>query len=88
MFSFSEVIGVGAQCAGDNDDVERTATPIQTATPDRLAELVHHLSDAPLHEARRAIRHTHKTCNDHDPLSVVAAALVQLRRNERQCASV
>lgn len=88
MFSFSEMIGVSAQCAAENNRGERAANPIQSAAPDRLAELVHHLSDASLHEARRAVRHANETCKNRDPLLVVAAALVQIRRDGRRCASV
>ena len=51
--------------------------------PDRLAELVHHLGEVPLTEARRAILQTGADRDHLDPLSVVAGALVQLRREAR-----
>ena len=49
---------------------------------DRLAELVHHLSDAPLSDARRAVQRHRPAGDVADPLTVVAAAMVELR-NER-----
>lgn len=55
------------------------------AAADRLAELVHHLGDVPLQRARRAVQHSDKTCAQYDPLSIVAAALVQLRRDSQRC---
>lgn len=66
----------------------RTANPVITAqaadTPsERLADLVHHLCEVPMSEARRAIHHNALAHRSDDPLAVVAGALVQLR-NERR----
>jgi len=62
--------------------------PIRRASPDRLAELVHHLGDVPVSDARRVIRRTGKTCDEHDPLTIVAGALLQLRREAERCTPV
>jgi hypothetical protein len=56
-------------------------TPILETPTGRLAELVHLLSDAPLHQAMTAVADTtaHNAAED-DPWWVVASAMVQLRR--------
>lgn len=61
---------------------------IRRASPHRLAELVHHLSDASVSEARRAVHQTNATCDERDPLTIVAAALLQLRRDARRCTTL
>ena len=53
--------------------------PMETTRRDRLAEFVHHLGDVPMPDARRAV-HRCGASIDNDPLSVVAAALLILRR--------
>ncbi len=58
----------------------RPITPAPEST-DRLAELVQHLGDVSLLEARQAVELVPEPANRLDPLSVVAAALVHLRRN-------
>ena len=55
-----------------------TAAALRDTPAERLAELVHHLSDAALVDARRAVHH-HSVAGVTDPLAVVANALVQLR---------
>lgn len=57
--------------------------PIRRAASNRLAELVHHLGGVPMRDARRAVQHTDTNCDD-DPLSIVAAALLELRRDAAQ----
>lgn len=47
---------------------------------ERLAELVHHLSDASMIDARRAVHHHGGSADIDDPLDIVATALVHLRR--------
>lgn len=50
---------------------------------ERLAELVRDLSDVPMVDARRAV-HQHAVVDHvHDPLAVVAGALVHLRHQRR-----
>lgn len=55
-----------------------TGVPLDTTRRDRLAEFVHHLGDVPMRDARRAVHHCEARTDD--PLSVVAAALLTLRR--------
>ncbi len=82
MFGDSRAFGSSAVSSGHSArGDEGAATPIRKASPDRLAELVYHLGDVPLVEARRAVRRTGQAGDSHDPLSIVAAALVQLRRD-------
>ncbi len=63
----------------DSDDSAR-----QPDTPsERLADLVHHLCEVPMSDARRAIHHNAHAGKTSDPLAVVAGAVVQLK-NERR----
>lgn len=50
---------------------------------ERLAELVRHLSDVSLTEARRAVHHNALVDQLDDPLAIVAGALVHLRHQHR-----
>ena len=60
----------------------------QPDTPsERLADLVHHLSEVPMSEARRAVHHNALAGKTDDPLAVIAGALVQLRNERRGSAS-
>ncbi len=70
-----------------NSSSGRAAVSIQRASLHRLAELVHHLSDVPETEARCAVRLTGHACDSEDPLSIVAAALIELRRKTHGCIS-
>ena len=84
MFGDSRAFGSSGASSVNNANDERPIDPIRKATPDRLAELVYHLGDVPLREARRAVHRTGQVSDCHDPLSIVAAALVQLRRDANQ----
>lgn len=67
----------------DTRNPDGDVIPIRRSTPDRLAELVHHLGGVPMRDARRAVQRTDHTA-DNDPLSIVAAALLELRQNTTQ----
>lgn len=90
MFNTNETLGSSnvrfdRRTAGQHTNASADdAIPIRRATPGRLADLVHHLGGVPLRDARRAVDHTETTCTDHDPLSIVAAALIELRRGTDQ----
>jgi len=87
MFRHNEVFGsmkieAGSTLISSGDSARPSK---QRALPHRLAELVHHLSDAPVGEARRAVHLSGQDSDLGDPLSIVAAALVQLRHNPSRC---
>jgi len=60
--------------------VGTNGVPLETTRRDRLAEFVHHLGGVPMPDARRAVHHCDAPVDD-DPLAVVAAALLALRRD-------
>lgn len=52
---------------------------------DRLAELTAILADVSFCDARRAVRRVTQSCDDRDPLWVLAASLRQVRGDTHRC---
>lgn len=94
MFSNSAALGSNKMWFGvsplgaGNGSGERFGASVSATPADRLAELVHHLGAVPMAEAHRAIRRSGHEFGEDDPLSLVAGALVQLRRDSLRCVAV